>query len=146
MLAFQQQPRSRSASPHGARIWRVGVRVLGGYFVGTGVLNMVYTARNARDFLGWMAEHSWFPPYRGVFRALEPIALAVVLGAAAFQAALAYHLLRGHRVSGTLRWAEAWVLGLIPALPWPYWTVNARSAVAFEVVRWGALNRVGPAE
>lgn len=38
------------------------------------------------------------------------------------------------------------MLGLIPALPWPYWTVNAGSAVAFEAVRRGALNRVGPAE
>lgn len=54
-----------------ARIWRVGVRVIGGYFVGTAVLNMVYTARHARDFLGWLAEHSRFPPYRGVFGPLN---------------------------------------------------------------------------
>lgn len=129
-----------------ARIWRVGVRVIGGYFVGTAVLNMVYTARHARDFLGWLAEHSRFPPYRGVFRAFEPIAPAIMLGAAAFQATLAYHLLRGRRVSVTLRWAEAWVLGLSPALTGPYWTVNAGSAVAFEAVRRGALNSVAPAE
>ncbi|MCS5479933.1 hypothetical protein NYP18_09725 [Corynebacterium sp. YIM 101645] len=94
--------------------------------------------RTAPDFLRWLGETSWFPPYRPVLRALEPAAPAVVLSAAAFQAAVAYHLLRRRRVSGTLLCAQAWVLGLIPALPWPYWTVNAVSAAAFETIRRGA--------
>ncbi|HEY4557108.1 MAG TPA: hypothetical protein VIG82_02840 [Enteractinococcus sp.] len=139
MIAFQRQRRSCSDSSRGARRWRVGARIIGGYFAATAVLNTVYTARTAQEFMSWLAEHSWFPPYRPVFRSFEPIAPVIVLGAAAFQGTVAYHLLRGRRVSGALRWAEAWVLGLIPALPWPYWTVNAGSAVAFKVVRRGGL-------
>lgn len=136
----QQDDRFGSDSPRKARVWRVGVRVVGVYFAGTAVVNAIYTVRTAPDFLGWLAENSWFPPYRRLFRVVEPFAPAVVLSAAAFQGTVAYHLLRGRRLSATLRWAEAWVLGLIPALPWPYWTVNAVSAVAFEAVRQGAVH------
>lgn len=134
----QQRHRYRSISPRPVRVWAVGVRAVGVYFAGTAVLNTVYTVRTAPDFLRWLGDTTWFPPYRPVLRALEPVAPAVVLAAAAFQATVAYHLLRGRRVSGTLLWAQAWVLGLLPALPWPYWTVNAASAAAFETIRHGA--------
>ncbi|WP_156233003.1 hypothetical protein [Corynebacterium occultum] len=111
---------------------------MGVYFAGTAVVNTVYTVRTAPDFLRWLGDTTWFPPYRPIIRALEPAAPAVVLTAAVFQATVAYHLLRGRRISGALLWAQAWVLGLIPALPWPYWTVNAVSAAAFATIRHGA--------
>jgi hypothetical protein len=134
----QQRHQPRSPSPEPARIWAVAVRAVGVYFAGTAVLNSVYTVRTAPDFLRWLGENTWFPPYRPVLRALEPVAPAVVLTTAGFQATVAYHLLRGRRVAGALRCAQVWVLGLIPALPWPYWTVNAVSAAAFETIRRGA--------
>ncbi|WP_156228946.1 hypothetical protein [Corynebacterium comes] len=103
------------------------------------VLNTVHTVRIAPDFLQWLRDNTWLPPYRPVLGALVPVAPAVVLGSAAFQAVVGYQLLRGRRVSGSLRWAEAWVLGLIPALPWPYWVVNVVSGGIFEVIRRGVI-------
>lgn len=123
----------------------VATRAVGVYFAGSAALNAVHTVRVAPRLLAWLRESAWSPPHRRLLGALEPVAPAVVLGAAAFQAVVGYHLLRGRRVSGTLRWAQAWVLGLIPALPWPYWVPNALSAVAFEAVRRGAAGSCPPA-
>ena len=111
------------------------VRAVGVYFAGCAVLNAVHTVRIAPRFLAWMRDSAWSPPHRRLLIALEPAAPAVVLGAASFQAVVGYHLLRGRRVPGALRWAQAWVLGLVPVLPWPYWVPNVLSAVAFEAVR-----------
>ncbi|MFE7632033.1 hypothetical protein [Kocuria sp. NPDC057446] len=111
------------------------VRAVGVYFAGCAVLNAVHTVRTAPRFLAWLRDSAWSPPHRRLPEALGPAAPAVVLGAACFQAVVGYHLLRGRRVPGALRWAQAWVLGLVPALPWPYWVPNALSAVAFEAVR-----------
>ncbi|GAA1751021.1 hypothetical protein [Kocuria aegyptia] len=110
-------------------------RAVGVYFTGSAVLNAVYTVRIAHRLMGWLRDNAWVPPYRPVLQVLERIAPTVVLGTAAFEAVVGYHLLRGRRVSGALRWAQAWVLGLVPALPWPYWVPNAVSAAVFEVVR-----------
>lgn len=115
------------------------IRAVGAYFAGSAVLNAVHTVRIAPRFLAWLRDSAWSPPHRRLLGALEPVAPAVVLGAAAFQAVVGYHLLRGRRVSGALRWAQAWVLGLVPVLPWPYWVPNALSAVAFEAVRRRAV-------
>lgn len=118
-------------------------RTVGVYFAGSAALNAVHTVRIAPRLLTWLRDSAWLPPCRRLLGALEPVAPAVVLGAAAFQAVVGYHLLRGRRVSGSLRWAQAWVLGLVPALPWPYWVPNAVSAVVFEVVR-RATRTAGP--
>ena len=127
--------RHRTTPRVSGRAWRIGARAVGVYFGSMAVLNTVRTVRIAPDFLQWLRDNTWLPPYRPVLGALVPVAPAIILGSAAFQAAVAYQLLRGRRVSGSLRWAQAWVLGLIPALPWPYWVVNAVSAGAFEALR-----------
>lgn len=96
MSALKQQRHGCRLSPHRtARGWAVGVRIVGAYFAGTAVLNAGYTVRNAPGFLHWLAENSWFPPYRQVIRAVEPVAPAIILSAAVFQGTVAYHLLRG---------------------------------------------------
>ncbi|WP_444698972.1 hypothetical protein [Kocuria turfanensis] len=127
-----RRPSVRPA-PRRAGLW--GVRAVGLYFGGSAVLNAVYTVRIAHRLIGWFRDSAWVPPYRPVLAALEPVAPAVVLATAAFESVVGYHLVRNRRTSGALRWAQAWVLGLCPALPWPYWVPNAASAVVFEVVR-----------
>lgn len=119
------------------RAWAISSQAVGAYFASMAVLNSVHTVRIAPDFFQWMHDNTWFPPYRPLLGALKPVAPAVVLGSAALQAVLGYHLLRGRRIPGALRWAQAWVLGLIPALSWPYWSLNAVSAVVFEIIRRG---------
>jgi hypothetical protein len=113
----------------------LATRAVGVYFAGSALLNAVHTVRIAPRLLAWLRDSAWSPPHRRLLAALEPAAPAVVLGAASFQAVVGYHLLRGRRVPGALRWAQAWVLGLVPVLPWPYWVPNALSAVVFEAVR-----------
>lgn len=127
---------SSTSSP--ARGALPATRAVGVYFAGCAVLNAVHTVRIAPRFLAWLRDSAWSPPHRRLLVALEPVAPAVVLGAASFQAVVGYHLLRGLRVPGALRWAQAWVLGLVPVLPWPYWVPNVLSAVAFEAVRRAA--------
>lgn len=128
---------SSATGPGRGRVW--AVRAVGVYFTGSAVLNAVYTVRTAHRLMGWFRDSAWVAPYRPVLRALERVAPAVVLGTAAFEAVVGYHLLRGRRVAGALRWAQAWVVGLVPALPWPYWVPNAVSAAVFEIVRRRAL-------
>jgi hypothetical protein len=110
-------------------------RAVGLYFTGSAVLNAVHTVRVAHRTVAWFRDSAWLPPYRPVLGALERIAPAAVLGTAAFEAVVGHHLLRGNRVAGALRWAQAWALGLCPALPWPYWVPNAVSAAVFEAIR-----------
>lgn len=143
-LATRRRTRSRTAAPTTSpgRGWVPATRAVGVYFTGGAVLNTVYTVRIAERLMVWFRDSAWLPPYRRVLAALVPVAPAVVLATAAFEAVVGWHLLRGRRVSGALRWAQAWVLGLCPALPWPYWVPNAVSAVVFEVVRRGATRSV----
>lgn len=118
--------------------WALAARAVGVYFAGSAALNAVYTVRHAHRLMSWFRDSAWLPPYRSVLGALEPAAPVVVTATVVFEAVVGYHLLRLHRISPALRWAQAWVLGLVPALPWPYWVPNAASAVAFEAVRRGA--------
>ena len=117
--------------------WVLASRAVGVYFAGSAVLNTVYTVRIAERLMVWFRDSAWLPPYRRLLEALIPAAPAVVLATAAFEAVVGWHLLRCRRVSGALRWAQAWVLGLCPALPWPYWAPNAVSVAVFEIVRRG---------
>ncbi|MEX5298335.1 hypothetical protein RCG67_06110 [Kocuria sp. CPCC 205292] len=111
---------------------------MGIYFAGSAALNAVYTVRHSHRLMSWFHDSAWLPPYRSVLGAMEPAAPAVVTATVVFEAVVGCQLLRLRRISGALRWAQAWVLGLVPALPWPYWVPNAVSAVAFEAVRRGA--------
>lgn len=113
----------------------LATRAVGVYFAGSGALNAGYTLRHAHRVMSWFRDSAWLRPYRAVLGALEPAAPAVVVATVVFEAVVGYHLLRLRRISAALRWAQAWVLGLVPALPWPYWVPNAVSAVAFEAVR-----------
>jgi hypothetical protein len=114
-------------------------RAVGLYFAGSAVLNAVYTVRIAPRLMAWFRDSAWLPPYRRLLGALIPAAPAVVLATAAFEAVVGYYLLSGRRVAAALRWAQAWVLGLCPVLPWPYWAPNAVSGVGFEVIRRGVV-------
>lgn len=130
------RPAATSRPPRSGTV--LATRAVGVYFAGTAVLNTVHTVRIAPRLLEWFRDSTWSPPHRRLLGALAPAAPAVVLGAAAFQALVAYHLLRGRRVRGALRWGQAWVLALVPVLPWPYWVPNVLSAVFLEVVRRAA--------
>lgn len=121
------------------RAWGWATRAVGVYFAGSAVLNAVHTVRRATDLVAWFRDGAWLPPYRRMLGALVPVARPLVLATAAFEAVVGWHLLRGRRVNGALRWAQAWVLGLCPALPWPYWVPNVLSAPLFELVRRGVL-------
>ncbi|GAB2627535.1 hypothetical protein GCM10009696_36300 [Kocuria himachalensis] len=115
----------------------MATRAVGVYFAAAAVLNTVHTVRHAPWLMGWFRDNAWVAPYRRLLTTLLPAAPGVVLGTAAFEAVVGYHLLSGRRVSGALRWAQAWVLGLVPALPSPYWVPNAVTAVVFGLIRRG---------
>ena len=137
-------------------------RAVGMYFAGSAALNAVHTVRIAPRLLTWLRDSAWLPPCRRLLGVVEagreglevPLRIRHVrtrdVGRIAerdlerrLDAGVLQQLLRGRRVSGSLRWAQAWVLGLVPALPWPYWVPNAVSAVVFEVVR-RATRTAGP--
>ena len=113
----------------------VASRAVGVYFAAAAGFNALAVLPRAREALSGFRDDAWLPPYRSMVGALVPVAPAVIAGVAGFEVAMAYHLLRGRRVNGALRWAQGWVTGLIPVLGWPYWVPNAASVVVFEVVR-----------
>jgi hypothetical protein len=69
-----------------------------------------------------VAQTAWLPPYSWLIDRLVPLAPVVVLTAAAFEATVSMMLLTRRHVSLALGLAAAWMIGLIPAVGWPYWT------------------------
>ncbi|MBW0092822.1 hypothetical protein I4I73_08535 [Pseudonocardia sp. KRD-184] len=108
---------------------RLAVVLVGAGFAAAAVGNAVGTLPQARPFLQWCRDEAWLPPYRWVLERLVDVAPAVVVAVIAFQAALAVMLLARRRVDVALALALIWVVGLIPALAWPYWSVNVVLAV-----------------
>jgi hypothetical protein len=133
-LTARRHSRSPSA-PMPGRGWVLASRAVGVYFAAGAGFNALAVLPRAREALSGFRDDAWLPPYRLVVGVLVPVAPAVIAGVAGFEGIVAYHLLRGRRVNGALRWAQGWVLGLVPVLAWPYWVPNAASVVAFEVVR-----------
>lgn len=134
-------PRRFAAPPGWERIAQAAV---GAGFGAATVWNLVQFRPRAAELLPWFAETAWLPPYPWVLHHLIPVAPLVVAGAAAFEAALATMLLAGRRVPLALGLATGWTIGLIPAVGWPYWTVNAvlGSALAVLAVRSSRANRL----
>ena len=110
---------------------RVAARVVGGFFGVCAVGNMAGTLPQARAFLEWCRDSAWLPPYEWVLGNLVDAAPVVVVATATFEAGVAALLLSRRHESLAYALATAWVLGLIPALGWPYWTVNVAQAVGY---------------
>lgn len=106
-------------------------RGVGLFFATCAIGNAVGTRRRAREFLEWCRDGAWLPPYPTVLDRLVPVAPAVVVATAAAEAGIAGLLLtRRHQATG-LDLATAFVLGISPALAWPYWTANVPQAVFY---------------
>jgi hypothetical protein len=97
----------------------------------------------AGELLPWFADTARLPPYPWVLHHLLPVAPLVVAAAAAFEAVVAGLLLGRRHEAAALALAATWHVALIPALGWPYWTVNV---VLGGAVGWLAARaaRSGP--
>lgn len=116
------------------RVPEIAPRIIGVGFAAAAVFNTAVVLPRSRTILRQYAEGAWLPPYRTVLRTLVPAAPAVIAGVVAFEAAVAYHLLRGRRTNGALRWTQAFTMGLLPVLVWPYWPPNLVYSVAVELL------------
>jgi hypothetical protein len=115
---------------------RVLNRLVGVGFAAAAVGNAVWTLRQAPSFLQWLADGAWVPPYPWLLQHLVDRAAAVVGATAIFEAAIAAMLMTRWHERLALALATLWVLGLIPALAWPYWLVNAPLAMLFGALWW----------
>jgi hypothetical protein len=106
-------------------------RAIGIFFAACAVSNAVGTRRQAREFLAWCRDGAWLPPYSAVLARLVPVGPGVVVATAGVEAGIAGLLLtRRHQIAG-LELATAFVLGISPAIAWPYWTANVPQAVIY---------------
>jgi hypothetical protein len=110
---------------------RVLNRLVGVGFAAAAVGNAVWTLRQASSFLQWLADGAWVPPYPWLVQHLVDRAAVVVGATVIFEAAIAAMLITPRHERLALALATLWVLGLIPALAWPYWLVNAPLAILF---------------
>jgi hypothetical protein len=111
-------------------------RLIGVGFGAAAIFNAVVALPGAPDFLKWSADSAWLLRYRWLLQHLVERAPAVVGATVIFEAAVAAMLItRWHERLG-LALATLWVLGLIPALAWPYWLVNVALAVLFGALWW----------
>jgi hypothetical protein len=110
---------------HSARSWdRVAQAAVGVGFGCAAIGNLVGFLPRAAELLPWFADTAWLPPYAWLLSRLVEIAPAVVAASAGFEAIIAALLLTRRHVPLGLGLATGWVLGLIPAIGWPYWTPN----------------------
>lgn len=124
---------------------RIAHAAVGVGFAGAAVGNLIGFLPRAAELLPWFADTAWLPPYEWLLHQLLPVAPLVVTAAAAFEAAVAAMLLTHRRVPLALALAAGWMIGLIPAIGWPYWLVNLvlGSAVGLLVVRAWRLRSSG---
>lgn len=85
------------------RVPEIAPRIIGVGFAAASVFNTAVVLPQSRTILRQYAEGAWLPPYRTVLRTLAPAAPAVIASVVAFEAVVAYHLLRGHQTDGALR-------------------------------------------
>jgi hypothetical protein len=129
---------SRGVSPqlrHPAR-GRILNRLVGAGFAAAAVGNAIGTIRQAPSFLQWLADGAWIPPYAWLLQHLVDQAEAVVGATVIFEAAVAVMLITRWHERLALGLAILFVLGLIPALAWPYWLVNVPLAILFGALWW----------
>jgi hypothetical protein len=128
----------RQVSPRRERLaqGRILNRLVGGGFAAAAIGNAIGTMRQAPSFLKWLAEGAWIPPYPWLLQQLADRADVVVGATVIFEAAVAAMLITRWHERVALGLATLWVLGLIPALAWPYWLVNVPLALLFGYLWW----------
>lgn len=104
--------------------------------------NLVGFLPRAEELLPWFARTAWLPPYAWLIDRLVPLAPALVTAAAVFKATVAVMLLTRRHVPLALGLAAAWMLGLMPAVGWPYWTPNLVVGIAVALLSTRAYRRV----
>ena len=120
---------------------RVLHRLVGIGFAAAAVGNAIGTMRQAPSFLQWLADRAWIPPYPWLLEHLADRPYAVVGATVIFEAAVATMLITRWHDRLALGLATLWVLGLIPALAWPYWLVNVPLAILFGALWWRSGQR-----
>jgi hypothetical protein len=111
-------------------------RLVGVGFAAAAVGNAIGTIRQAPSFVQWLAEGAWIPPYPWLLQHLVDRPYAVVGATVIFEGALAAMLITRWHERWALALATLWVLGLIPAVAWPYWLVNVPLAILFGYLWW----------
>jgi hypothetical protein len=111
-------------------------RLVGAGFAAAAVGNAVSTLPRASWFLQWLADGAWVAPYPRLLQHLLDRADAVVGATVIFEAAVAAMLITRWHERLALALGTLWVLGLIPALAWPYWLVNVPLAILFAALWW----------
>jgi hypothetical protein len=111
-------------------------RLVGVGFAAAAVGNAIGTIRQAPSFVQWLAEGAWIPPYPWLLQHLVDQPYAVVGATVIFEGALAAMLITRWHERWALALATLWVLGLIPAVAWPYWLVNVPLAILFGYLWW----------
>ena len=115
---------------------RIMHRLVGAGFAAAAVGNAVSTLPRASWFLQWLADGAWVAPYPRLLQHLLDRADAVVGATVIFEAAVAAMLITRWHERLALALGTLWVLGLIPALAWPYWLVNVPLAILFGALWW----------
>jgi hypothetical protein len=123
----------RAAAPP-PRWERIAHAAVGVGFGAAAVVNVLGFLPRADELLPWFAETAWLPPYGWLLHQLLPAAPLVVGAGAAFEATVAAMLLTQRRVPLALGLAAGWMLGLIPAIGWPYWTTNVVPGILVAVL------------
>jgi hypothetical protein len=113
------------------RAVRSATRATGVFFAACAVGNAVSTLRRARPFLEWCRDGAWLPPYPAVLERLVPVAPWVVGGTVLLEAGIAALLLDRRRQEAGLWLATAFVVGVSPAIAYPYWTANVPQALLY---------------
>jgi hypothetical protein len=129
---------SRQVSPRLKRTaqGRILHRLVGVGFAAAAVGNAIGTMRQAPSFVRWLADSAWIPPYPWLLEHLANRPFAVVGATVIFEAAVAAMLITRWHERVALGLATLWVLGLIPALAWPYWLVNVALGILFGALWW----------
>ena len=115
---------------------RILHRLVGVGFAAAAVGNALGTMRQAPSFLQWLAEGAWIPPYPWLLDHLANRPYAVVGATVIFEAAVATMLITRWHERLALVLATLWVIGLIPAVAWPYWLANVLLAILFGALWW----------
>jgi hypothetical protein len=127
----QMSPRRERPAPG-----RVLNRLVGVGFAAAAVGNAIGTIRQAPSFLRWLADGAWIPPYPWLLQHLVGRSDAVVGATVIFEAAVAAMLITRWHERLALGLATLFVLGLIPALAWPYWLANVPLVILFGALWW----------
>jgi hypothetical protein len=134
--AVQAGPTSTTMTqPVASHRWERAAHTVVGVGFGTAAVgNLIGFLPRAGELLPWFAESAWFPPYEWLLHHLLPVAPVVVVAGAAVEATIAALLLSRRYVPFGLGLATGWLLGLIPAVGWPYWTPNLVAGIGLALL------------